>query len=466
MKRLLIIDDDQNLRESLGEYFGIYDFDVVGAKNYDSAMALFKKFKPDIIFLDLDLVGDGKDTSGQQVLRQIRLNVPMTEVPIIVISGTGDANLMQQVLTEGANDYEVKPFKSAELVVKANRLLEVKEPPKNESIPSRWHETIIGKDRKIMHATRQILDAAKMGTDLLLLGESGVGKDLFARYYHQHSSCHEAAFVVFDCTREVLFEDRLFGHNKGAFNNAIDNIPGAAEQARGGILFFNEIGELNENQQATLLLLIDRQPFRKLGSSKDIRPDFIILAATNRDLEKMVKEKQFRFDLLQRIKRQIVAIPPLRDHRRDITLLAHDFIQKFNEKYEKQVSEIKPALLEKMENYSWPGNVRELELFIETGVVNCIGRTIHESDVKNKLAMMSEAATSQSTDNLAKDVHYPFHVYKAQIEAQNKIWFREYFAFHLNQHRWNKTSTAKALGIKREYLNQLLNHYGVERSDA
>ena len=376
--RILIVDDEEVLRDVLDAVLRREGFDIVAAASGEEALNLLDSEEVDLVILDVMLPG----ISGIDTLRAIRISNP--NLPVIVITAFSSIDGAIDAMKQGAFHYIPKPFKNEEVVLTVNKALEQRRLSReNERLKSELSEkyaysNIIGKSeimRKVFDLIRQ---AAPSRSNILIQGESGTGKELVAKAIHHASPRARNAFVTVNSGSlpPELLESSLFGHVKGAFTGAIATKRGLFEVADDGSIFLDEIGNINLETQAKLLRVIQEKEFMRLGSVETVRVDVRIIAATNADLQKLMADQRFREDLYYRLNVITIQLPPLRRRREDIPLLVQHFLQKYSEENRRKVREVTPDAMRILMDHAWPGNVRELENTIERAVVLCTGDRI------------------------------------------------------------------------------------------
>src|SRR5579863_4695808 len=367
MRRVLIVDDEENIRLVLRTLLKKHGYEVEVADSGEAALSSLDSFDPDVILTDVRMPKmGGLDLLG--ILREKQY--PAT---VIVMSAYGNVDMAIEAIKAGAYDYVSKPFKPDEIVL-ALRKAEERETLRRENRALREQiqrdnqfESILAKSKEMLEIFRTISKIADFKTTVLVTGESGTGKELVARAIHARSSRKALPFVAINCGAipENLLESELFGHKKGAFTDASSDRRGLFEQATGGALFLDEIGELPLSLQVKLLRALQEDTIRRLGDSKDVKVDVRIVAATHRDLAADVKAGAFREDLYYRINVLPIHVPPLRDRREDIHLLIDHFIARNNARLGTSIRGVSTESRKLLLEYSWPGNVRELENTIE-----------------------------------------------------------------------------------------------------
>jgi DNA-binding NtrC family response regulator len=373
--RVLIVDDEEVLRDVLEVVLRREGFDVVSAASGEEALSMLDGEEVDLAILDVMLPG----ISGIDTLRAMRISNP--HLPVIVITASSSIDGAIEAMKHGAFHYIPKPFKNDEVVLTVNKALEQRrlsrenERLKTELSDKYSYANIIGKSeimRKVFDLIRQ---AAPSRSNILIQGESGTGKELVAKAIHHASPRARNAFVTVNSGSlpPELLESSLFGHMKGAFTGAIATKRGLFEVADGGSIFLDEIGNINLETQAKLLRVIQEKEFMRLGSVETIRVDARIIAATNADLHRLMADLKFREDLYYRLNVITIQLPPLRRKREDIPLLVQHFLQKYSEENKRKVREVTPEAMRILMDHAWPGNVRELENTIERAVVLCNG---------------------------------------------------------------------------------------------
>jgi DNA-binding NtrC family response regulator len=376
--RILIVDDEEVLRDVLEVVLRREKFDVVLAASGEEALSVLDTEEVDLVILDVMLPG----ISGIDTLRAIRIANP--SLPVIVITAFSSIDGAIEAMKFGAFHYIPKPFKNEEVVITVNKALEQRRlASENERLKAELSDkysfsNIIGKSEPMRKIFELIRLAAPSRSNILLQGESGTGKELAAKAIHHGSPRARNAFVTVNSGSlpPELLESSLFGHVKGAFTGAIATKRGLFEVADGGSIFLDEIGNINLETQAKLLRVIQEKEFMRLGSVDTIRVDVRIIAATNADLQKLMAEGRFREDLFYRLNVINIALPPLRRRREDIALLVSHFLDKYSEENKRKVREVTADAMRILLDYAWPGNVRELENTIERAVVLCTGDRI------------------------------------------------------------------------------------------
>ncbi len=388
MRRVLVVDDEENIRLVLSTLLGKHGYEVRTADSGEAALTVLESFDPDVILTDVRMPKLG----GLDLID--RLTQAGNPATVIVMSAYGSVDLALEAMKRGAYDYVGKPFKPDEIVL-ALRKAEEREVLRRENRALRAQMTeqytefadIVSKSPKMASIFRTIDKVADYKTTVLISGESGVGKELVARALHQRGNRKNGPFVAVNCGAipENLLESELFGHRKGAFTDAHADRRGLFEEANGGTLFLDEIGELPLSLQVKLLRVLQEEIVRRLGDTKDVKVDVRIVAATHRDLAEEAKAGRFREDLYYRINVLSLPIPPLRERREDVPILLEHFIVKQNAKLGTDVrgfaSEAKKILLE----YGWPGNVRELENTVERAMVLAEGPILGESELPERM---------------------------------------------------------------------------------
>ncbi|HYI08975.1 MAG TPA: sigma-54 dependent transcriptional regulator [Thermoanaerobaculia bacterium] len=376
--RILIVDDEEVLRDVLDAVLRREGFDILSAASGEEALSLLDNEEVDLIVLDVMLPG----ISGIDTLRAIRISNP--ELPVIVITAFSSIDGAIEAMKFGAFHYIPKPFKNEEVVLTVNKALEQRRlSTENERLKAELSEkfsysNIIGKSETMRKVFDLIRLASPSRSNILIIGESGTGKELVAKAIHHASPRARQAFVTVNSGSlpPELLESSLFGHVKGAFTGAIASKRGLFEVADGGSIFLDEIGNINLETQAKLLRVIQEKEFMRLGSVETVRVDVRIIAATNADLQKLMAESRFREDLFYRLNVITIPLPPLRRKREDIPLLVQHFLQKYSEENKRRVRDVMPEAMRIIMDHAWPGNVRELENTIERAVVLCTGDRI------------------------------------------------------------------------------------------
>jgi len=451
MKRsILVIDDEVGTRESLKMILK-NDYQVFLAKNAEEAFQQIETHPSDLILLDIIL----PDMDGLRVLEKIKQKDP--DQLVIMITATKTVKTAVEAMKLGAYDYITKPFDVDELRLIISRSLSNR--ALREENQRLWLEidrsfgfdNIIGKSkvmREIFKVVRQVADTR---STVLIMGESGAGKELVARAIHYHSPRRNHPFVTINCAAipETLIESELFGHERGAFTNAIEKKLGRFEMAHQGSLFLDEIGELSLMTQAKILRFLEEKEFNRVGGSKTIKVDVRLITATNKDLPQQVKKGDFREDLFYRINVVPIILPPLRERREDIPLLIEHFIKKFNKENQKEVKGVSQEALEVMMNYKWPGNVRELENLIERVVALTSNEYVQPDELPLPFTSLS------MDDGLKESVlsgQIPFS--KAEEEFEKEIILDA-----LRRTKFVQSHAAEVLGISRRILKSKVLHF-------
>jgi two-component system response regulator PilR (NtrC family) len=369
-EKILVADDEQSMREFLEIMLGKEGYKVFLASNGEEVLKLIEKDIFDLILLDIRM----PRLDGISTLKRIKEISP--ETIVIMITAYASTDTAIRAMKEGAYDYIIKPFKIEEIKLIIKNALEKKNLQKEnlllrKVVKDRFHfENIIGQSPKMIAIYELLEKVAPTKTNILITGESGTGKELVAKAIHFNSPRKDKPFVTLNCGAipETLIESELFGHMKGAFTDAISTKKGLFEIADGGTIFLDEISELPLLMQVKLLRVLQDREFKRVGGTEDIKVDVRIISATNKDLEEAVKEKKFREDLFYRLNVIQIKLPPLRERKEDIPLLAEHFLRKYSTELNKNISRISPDTLRILLNYDYPGNVRELQNIIERAV--------------------------------------------------------------------------------------------------
>lgn len=455
---LLLEDDAENLR-SLSKALERVGHTVHGFQDAQQGMTFFRA-NPDIDLVITDLRMPGLD--GMGVLNQVKEGNP--EVGVLLITAFGSVESAVQAMKVGADDYLAKPVdlyelrKRVEALVDKRRLsLEVEE--LKARLDERFgFESMIGHSAAMRDIFQQIKTVAPTRATVLLRGESGTGKELIANAIHHHSDRKRNRFLPLNCAAipANLIESELFGHERGAFTGADRTHPGKFEQATGGTLFLDEIGELTLELQAKLLRVLEEKSVTRVGGTVPISVDVRIITATHRDLTEMVREGRFRPDLLYRLRVVEIPIPPLRDRREDIPLLAHSFVSQFNREHGKTVRSIGEGALRVLQAWAWPGNVRELKNVMERMVIFCPGDEITERHLPTEL----RGAPPPSPQTVAAPVSQAPPAPAGGVNLDELE--RQAILRALKETGGNKTWAAKRLGIGLRTLHRKLKEYRIQ----
>lgn len=456
-EKILIVADDIDMRRLLSRVVsgaGIYA--VLTTPFGEEAVGIAKNEEIDLILADIDIKIPKVDRIG--ILD--RLKEIDDEIQVILLAATDNIETAKMAVDRGASSYIAKPFNNEELVLQINRVLERKRILKRGQHPqleSRYGN-IIGSSREMQGVYNLIHKVARADATVLITGESGTGKELVARAIHYESDRIDKAFQVIDCTAfpEAILESELFGHIKGAFTGAIRDKRGLIEEADGGTVFFDEIGDLSLGMQMKLLRVLQEGEFKPVGGLKTKSVDLRVIAATNRNLEEMVPEKHFREDLYYRLNVVSIKLPPLRARVDDIYLLAYYFLERFGQAKGHKVTQIDPDAMVLLTRYNWPGNVRELENVIERAVILSKGDTILCED----LAPAIQVDTKKEED---QDVYLlPYKVARRKVVES---FTYNYLKNRLEVNKGNVTKAAQESGLLRQELQQIMKRYNIKSSD-
>jgi two-component system, NtrC family, response regulator AtoC len=433
-------------------------YDILQAGDGHEGLEIFRKEEPDLILLDVVLPG----TDGLAVLQTLRMERKVT--PVIMLTGTKSVKAAVDAMKLGAADYLSKPFDVDELRIVIDRTLnssELEQEVKHlrAQVVQRYaFHNLIGKSEGMQDIYAKIEQVADSRTTVLIAGESGTGKELVAKALHYNSSRRDRPFVALNCAAlpETLIESELFGHEKGSFTDATARRVGHFELAHTGTLFLDEIGDLSAVTQAKLLRVIQEREFTRIGGVQPIKVDVRIVAATNRNLDELVRKGQFREDLYYRINVISLYLPPLRERSEDISLLAKHFLEKRLEEEKRPTIEFGKEALELLSRYSWPGNVRELENFVEQAFI----WSQHATEITPEHLPTSIKSGSRSTSLRDDTLAGRMSLEKAVMEFE-----REIILDALKRTNYVQTHSANLLGISRRMLKYRMDSLGIGRPD-
>ena len=454
MATILVVDDEHLIRWSLEQQLRREGYTILLGETGAEALQKAQEESPDLVLLDVRL----PDADGLQVLE--RLRAADQEALVIMITAHGGIDSAVRAMKLGAYDYVIKPFDMDELKLTVKKALETKTLRRQvarfqaEQREGSSLDDIVGVSQAIRDLKTLIRRIAESdATTVLLEGESGTGKDLVARVIHFESARVKAPFMAVNCVAlpEHLLESELFGHEKGAFTDARALKKGLFEQADGGTVYLDEIGDMRPGLQAKLLRLIEEKTFRRVGGLKDMRSDVRIIAATNRELAKAIEEEQFRKDLYFRLKVFPIYIPPLREHPEDILPLATFFIGRFNRDMRREILGLHPDAQACLKAYSWPGNVRELRNVIERGMILASGNTVGVEH------LLPEIVPVRTPSEPQKAVPVALPTEGLRLEEVERDLVRQ----ALEATGGNQVRAARLLGISRDALRNRMKKFGL-----
>lgn len=452
-ERVLIVDDDEGIRDSLALVLSAEAYEVTTAAQATAALECIENTPIDIVLCDLRMPG----ISGMELLPELVKRLP--NIPIIMMSAFGSADLAIEAMKLGAYDYIAKPFQPSEILLTLRKAKEREELRRANQALKRDLQRVVG-ERPVIAASPCMLElldmlerAAQFKATVLLTGESGSGKEVLARTIHTQSNRCQQAFVAVNCGAipDQLLESELFGHVKGAFTGADRTRRGLFAEADRGTLFLDEIAELKPPLQVKLLRVLQEEEIRPVGESKPIHVDVRIIAATSRDIEASVRKGEFREDLYYRLNVIRVKVPPLRERQEDIPLLVNHFLALFSKEMGKPAYRIERETMQHLSAYAWPGNVRELENVIERAVILCKSDTITSRELPSNI-LGGEAMDA------AHEANHPASL--SLRDARQKIE-TELILKALRATNGNRTHAAKLLDISHRALLYKIKEYGI-----
>lgn len=438
---ILIVDDEESVRDSLYNWFIDDGYHVECAENAKKALSLLHEKEFDIVLADIKMPG----MDGMEMHRRIKA---LPHVPIVIImTAFASVDTAVQALKEGAFDYVTKPFDPDDLShLIRNATTQVALKAENENLRERVTslvdvEDIIGESEPLKRVLKEVEKVAPADSSVIITGESGTGKELVARAIHSNSPRKYFPLISVHCgaLSESLLESELFGHEKGAFTGAAFNRKGRFEMADGGTIFLDEIGTISAKMQVELLRVLESKTFVRVGGNKEISSDFRVICATNRDLKEMVSNGAFREDLFYRLNVVNINIPPLRERPDDIPGLVNHFIRKYCTSMSREMISIDPAAMKHLESFDFPGNVRELENMIERAIVVGNGKVIRLKDLP-----MGKDVISSSIESLE------------ELEKKHIVKI-------LEKYSWNISRAAKALSVDRATLYNKIKKYKLKQ---
>jgi DNA-binding NtrC family response regulator len=458
-EKILVIDDSPDICTTLAEYLSEEGFYPDTSTDGTSGISLIEKNFYDIVLIDLKM----PKTDGMDVLRYIQENCP--ESICIILTGYGTIKNAVEAIKLGAFDYLTKPLKLEEIFISIKRALEHRN-LKRENINLRSQlkrkyrfESIIGDSEKMQKVFETIEKVADSDSTILILGGSGTGKELVAKAIHFNSHRRDGPFIPVSCAAipSELLESELFGHERGAFTNAIRTRIGRFELANGGTLFLDEIGDMPPNLQSKLLRVLQERQFERVGGIKSLKTDIRVVAATHQDLKKAVQEKKFREDLYYRLNVIPIEIPPLRERQSDIPLLVHHFLNHFSKRKKKKIVGITHEAMQRLMEYEWPGNVRELENIIERMIILSDHEMITPEDLPEKIQTLPEMDRPKRFEIPGEGV---------SLETALSQFEKQLILDALNKTGWVKNKAAQLLHLNRTTLIEKIKRQNLQRSNS
>ena len=454
MKKMLVAEDERTLREGIATAFRDRGWDVVEAADGAEAFARLEESVFDVLVTDYQM----PERNGLEVLKRSKMINEGTVGLVMTAYGTVESAV--DAMKAGAYDYVLKPFDLEEMEMKVERAIEhrrllarIEAYDRSEIVPR--FENIVGESPQMKEVFRTIEKVARSNATVLVLGETGVGKELVAEALHRNSSRSDRPFVKMNCAalHESLLESELFGHERGAFTGADRQRTGRFELANEGTLFLDEIGNMTPSTQTKVLRVLQEREFERLGGSRTVKVDVRLVAATNKNLEEAIQRGEFREDLYYRLNVVSVNVPPLRERKEDIVPLASHFIDRFAKELKKDVRGLEPAAVRALKRHTWPGNIRELENTVERAVLMAEGRFLQEDD------MNLGASGRTSADNVASlNLRLPpTGIALDELERQAILEA-------LRISNWVQKDAAKFLGISSRVMNYKVAKYEIKNT--
>jgi DNA-binding NtrC family response regulator len=465
MKHILIVDDEESVRYSFTKLLHEPDYKLDGAGDGQEALAMLQTLAPDLILLDIQMPG----LSGLEVLQRIKQMVP--RIPVLIMTAYGSSDRIIDAIKKGAYDYIEKPFDIPAMkslidqAIQAGHLMRTQvllESPMAQQQSAA--DVIIGKSPAMREVYKMIGRIASSDVNILILGASGTGKELVARAIYQHSKRADKAFLAVNCAAipETLLESELFGYERGAFTGASKRKIGKFQQADGGTIFLDEIGDMSASTQAKILRVLQEGTFEMLGGEETMQSNVRILAATNVDLERAIVEKKFREDLYYRLKVITIDLPPLRQRREDIPELCTYFLGKYLKELDKEPLSLSEEAMQVFMCYNWPGNIRELQNVLKRAMLLSKGHVITADAIM--LHSKNEPLKPESMESHRLQSYLPAdlesHRGKLYPSVMGEVE-RELILLILKKESGNQVRAAQFLGISRVMLHERMERYGI-----
>lgn len=470
-EKILIADDDESIIWVIHRLLKDKKIEAVEAKDGKTALEMLKGQTLSAAIMDIRM----PDKDGLEVLREIREFG--CQIPIIIMTAQGTMKNAIEAMKHGAFDYITKPFDIGELEIIVDRALEHKNLSKEvinltDRLKERWAKEInfIGKSKVMQEVFKTVGRIAPKDVTVLIQGESGTGKELIAKLLHINSTRNKAPFIAVNTAAipRELMESELFGFEKGAFTGAVETRQGKFELANNGSIFLDEIGDMSLELQSKLLRVVQEQEFYRVGGKQQIKVDVRIIAATNQDLEKAVKEKRFREDLFYRLNVVTLNLPPLRNRKEDIPLLAEYFLKRFHNEMKIISKMLSPNAIESLKEYTWPGNVRELENTIRRAILLSTNTVLSSDD----LALPQKRQNKESLEDIIYNKLEGF-ISSMNEKGQQSLYStilpfmeRPLIRLVLKKTKGNQVRTAKLLGINRNTLRKKIRELGITKKDC
>lgn len=440
---VLIVDDEEGIRATLSGIFEDEGYETVGASSGEEAIRIAKESPPDIAILDIWLSG----MDGIQTMKELKEGSP--DLPVIIISGHANIELAVKATKIGAYDILEKPLSMEKVLLTVYRALEKRNlETENRALRENLLKKckLVGNSPKMNQLREQIKMAAVSNSRVLILGESGAGKEIVAQLLHENSLRRGRPFIEVNCAAipQELIESELFGHEKGSFTGAFETKKGKFEQADGGTLFLDEVGDMSLQTQAKVLRVIETQEFQRVGGNRNIKVDVRIVSATNKDLSEEVKKENFREDLYFRLNVIPIKVPALRERPEDIPSLVEHFLELFASEYGQQPKKITPDAIKILQKHAWPGNIRELKNVLERLVIMTPSKTINPGD----LFIPDSSKSDYFALNSLKDAR--------------ELFERDFIAKKLEENGWNVSKTSELLDIERSNLHRKIKAYDIK----
>jgi len=459
--RILVIDDESAIRDSLRMTLEYEGYEFLGAATGQEGLALAEREAPDLVLLDVKMPG----MDGIDVLERLRnLN---DQLPIVVISGHGTISTAVEATKKGAWDFIEKPFASERILVSLRNALDQRQlRDENRSLKKavEVRHQMVGESPVLRQIMAAISRAAPTNATILITGESGVGKELVARTIHRNSLRSRERFVQVNCAAipEELIESELFGHEKGSFTGATEKQVGKFEQADKGTIFLDEVGDMSAKTQAKVLRVLQEGEVERLGSARTIKVDVRVIAATNKNLEEEIEKGQFREDLYFRLAVIPIHVPPLRERPEDIPLLVRHYMESFSRENNARQKRITPSAMDVLQRYRWKGNIRELRNTIERLYIMTGGDTIDAADLPSAVRSPAGVAAPRPAAGGDAETAKAGTLREFKDSAE-----RTYLVQKLRENGWNISKTAEAIDTPRSNLYKKLEQYQItQESDG